>query len=165
MYINVQSDIRTLQQAACRAQGCEWTPNIRHCWKKWPTKYMERIFGVPQSLLMPLGQCFSFNFAVALLSQHQSYINVWNTETENQCTAALCSLVHMCCDSVAGFRVTQIKHDCFQPAFGGLQRHHTLLPAPSYMLPRLGKTFIKKHIVKLHKNEYSHKNQTDAAYN
>lgn len=101
MYINVQSDIRTLQQAACRAQGCEWTPNIRHCWKKWPTKYMERIFGVPQSLLMPLGQCFSFNFAVALLSQHQSYINVWNTETENQYTAALCSLVHMCCDSVS----------------------------------------------------------------
>lgn len=56
MYINVQSDIRTLQQAACRAQGREWTPNIRHCWRKWPTKYRERIFGVPQSLLMPPGQ-------------------------------------------------------------------------------------------------------------
>lgn len=37
---------------------------------------MEKILGVPQSLLMPLGQCFSLNFGVALLSQHQSYINV-----------------------------------------------------------------------------------------
>lgn len=57
------------------------------------------------------------------------------------------------------------KPDCFQPAFGGVQRHRALFPAPSYMLPILGKGFIKKHIVKSYKTEYSHKNQTDAAYN
>lgn len=57
------------------------------------------------------------------------------------------------------------KHDRFQSAFGGVQRHYALLPAPSYMLPRLGKAFIKKHIVKSYKTKYSHKNQTDAAHN
>lgn len=57
------------------------------------------------------------------------------------------------------------EHDCFQPVFRGVQKHHALFPAPSYMLARLGKAFIKKHIVKLYKTEYSHKNQTNAAYN
>lgn len=65
----------------------------------------------------------------------------------------------------AGIQCCSNTNMTFQPAFGGVQRHHALPPAPSYMLPRIGKAFIKKHIVKSYKTEYSHKNQTDAAYN
>lgn len=148
-YINVQSDIRTLQQAACRAQGREWTPNIRHYWKKWPTKYTERIFGVPQSLLMPLGQCFSFNLAVALLSQHQSYINVWNTKTENQCPAALCSLVHVCCDSVAGFRVTQIQTRLFPASVWRSAEAPCTIPCTKLYACKIRKGFHKKAYSKI----------------